>query len=183
MISWNGSPQWRTSSCLIPLKQLVLHLEIYETKWSYLVPLNQLILHLEIHDTKMKYKISFTEVLDLQHGEPNTAWFPCNSWFSIWRSMIRNWSFLVPLKQLVLHLEIYDTRILFTIVLDLKHGEPNAAWFPCNSWFSIWRSMIWNWSVLVPLKQLVLHLEIHASKLKLLGSPETVGSPFGDPWH
>ena len=149
----------------------------------------------------MKYKISFTKVLDLQQGEPNTAWFPCNSWFSIWRSMIQNWSFLVPLKQLVLHLEIYDTRILFTIVLDLKHGEPNAAWFPCNSWFSIWRSMIRNWSFLVPLKQLVLHLEIHDIKMKymryhslkywissmenltLLGSLVTVGSLFGDPWY
>ena len=123
-------------------------------------------------------------MLDLHHGEPNAAWFPCNSWFTIWRSIIRNWSFFVPLKQLVLHLEIYDTKmkykILFTEfmdlqigerkaawskiikwnirypVLDLHHGEPNTAWFPCISWFSIWRSMIRNWSFLVPLKQLDL---------------------------
>ena len=73
--------------------------------------------------------------------------------------------------------------IIHFIILNLQLGEPNAAWFPCNSWFSIWRSMIQNWSFFVPLKQLVLHLEIHDTKLKLLCSPETFGSPFGDPWY
>ena len=72
--------------------QAIIHYRNESPESRSLVPLKQLVLKLEIHDTCMKCKISFTQVMNLQSGEPKAAWFPWNSWFANWRSKILKWN-------------------------------------------------------------------------------------------
>ena len=54
----------------------IIHYRNESPEQRSLVPLKQLVLQLVIHDTCMKCKISFTQVMNLQSGEPRAARFP-----------------------------------------------------------------------------------------------------------
>ena len=53
--------------------QAIIHYRNESPESRSLVPLKQLVLQLEIHDTCMKCKISFTQVMNLQSGEPRAV--------------------------------------------------------------------------------------------------------------